>query len=87
MSWVFVKWIEEDAVGAIPSAWVLEPTPVPSIGFPIEALAIGKKNLKSSKRSFWLFQVKSIQYVFLYVYYYSVDHKYVGMVVVPCRSV
>ena len=31
-----VKWIQEDRVSVIPCAWVVEPSPIPETGFPVE---------------------------------------------------
>ena len=31
-----VKWIQEDRVCVIPCAWVVEPSPIPETGFPVE---------------------------------------------------
>ena len=43
MSWVLVKWIQEDRVSIIPCAWVVEPIPIPETGFPVEGRCYWRK--------------------------------------------
>lgn len=47
MAWVLVKWLEENRLGAIPSSWVLEPSPIPETGLPMKGVCFWKR--KSSK--------------------------------------
>lgn len=49
MAWVLVKWLEEDALGVIPSAWVVEPaSPIPTdADLPVKGICYWKR--KSSK--------------------------------------
>ena len=38
-----VKWIQEDRVSVIPCTWVVEPSPIPETGFPVEGRCFRKK--------------------------------------------
>ena len=47
MSWVLVKWVEEDYVSIVSSSWVLEPNPIPTDGLPVAGVCYWQR--KSSK--------------------------------------
>lgn len=47
MSWVLVKWIEEDYISTVPSSWVLKPDAIPTAGFPVAGVCYWQR--KSSR--------------------------------------
>ena len=75
MAWVLVQWVEENTLSVVPSAWVIDPTPLPSVdGFPTKGTCYWRK--KTNVLDTVLLAVSGI---YNYNYYYI---KYVIIIII-----